>query len=153
MVSLPSGTAGLLVGVGIVVGIGIAAYETRGSGPFNLDPPGRPGGFEPFLAKYLRLAEFVIGLATGSIVLLVGSSALRGQGGRLPSIYASPLLLLALCVVYAIGFMVWLTYHYEEYQHGNPHTRFAYSLCLTLGFAGLACFCLGYIWLILQVTK
>jgi len=104
----------------------------------------RAGAFEPFLAKYIRVAEYVIGLATGSIILLVGSSALHGQGGHLPWFYASPLLLLAFCVIYGVGFMVWLIYNYEEHQHGNPHTRFAYSLSLSLGFSSLACFCVGF---------
>jgi hypothetical protein len=64
-------------------------------GPFYLDSKGKPGGFEPFLTKYLRLGELIVGLATGSIVLLIGSSALHGQSGILPWYYTSPLLLLA----------------------------------------------------------
>jgi hypothetical protein len=140
------------VGLAIFFVIGACAYFTRELGPFNLDPKAKPGAFEPFLVKYMRVSEFIIGLATGSIVLLIGSSALHGQGGRLPWFYASPLLLLAICVVYGIIFMVWLIYHYEEHQHGVPHTRFAYSLSLTLGFSALACFSVGYIWLILRVA-
>lgn len=66
--NLPPGLAGLGVGLGIFFGLGTAIYKTRRPGPFNLDPDNRPGAFEPFLLKYLRLAEFVIGLATGSIV-------------------------------------------------------------------------------------
>jgi len=66
--------------------------------------------------------------------------------------YASPLLLLAFCVIYGVGFMVWLIYNYEEHQHGNPHTRFAYALSLSLGFSSLACFCVGYLWLIIRVA-
>jgi hypothetical protein len=72
---------------------GPRAYVTREEGPFYLDPASKPGAFESFLAKYIRATEFVIGLATGSIVLLVGSSALHGQSGRLPWFYAPPLLL------------------------------------------------------------
>jgi hypothetical protein len=109
--------------------------------------------FEPFLAKYIRVAEFLIGLATGSIVLLVGSSALHGQGGHLPWFYASPLLLLAWCVVWGIGFMVWLIFNYEHHQHGNPHTRPRYALSETLGFSSLICFVVGYVWLIFRVTS
>jgi len=152
MYHLVPGFSGLFVGLGILLSIGTAAYFTRGPGPFNLDPQGRPGAFEPFLVKYVRAAEYIIGLATGSIVLLIGSSALHGQGGRLPWFYASPLLLLALCVVYGIAFMVWLIYNYEEHQHGNPHTRIAYTISLTLGFSALACFCVGYVWLIFRVA-
>jgi hypothetical protein len=152
MFHLFPGLSGLLVGFAIFFAIMSCAYFTRKTGPFDLDPRGVPGAFEPFLAKYIRATEYVIGLATGSIVLLVGSSALHGQSGRLPPFYASPLLLLACCVVYGIGFMVWLIFHYEDHQHGTPHTRFAYSFSLTLGFSSLACFCVGYIWLILRVT-
>ena len=153
MRQIPPGSSGLITGVGIFLAIGALAYVTRGPGPFNLDPQNRLGAFEPFLAKYVRASEYIIGLATGSIVLLVGSSALHGQGGRLPWFYASPLLLLAFCVIYGVAFMVWLIYNYEEHQHGNAHTRFAYSLSLSLGFSALACFCVGYVWLIFQVTR
>jgi hypothetical protein len=127
-------------------------YYTREHEAYNLDPKGKWNAFEPFLTKYLRISEFIIGLATGSIVLLVGSSALHGQIGRVPPEYASPLFLLAACVCYGILFMVWLTYHYEEYQHDARHTKIAYTLSLTLGFSSLACFCVGYIWLIIRVT-
>ncbi len=137
------GIGGLIVGFAIFLATGAYSYFSLGPGPFNLDPLGKPGAFEPFLAKYIRLGEFVIGLATGSIVLLVGSSAFHGQGGRLPWFYASPLLLLALCVVYGIAFIAWLIYDYEEYQHGNPHTRLHYAISLTLGFSSLLCFLFG----------
>jgi hypothetical protein len=146
------GTSGLLVGLAIPLIMLPCLYSTKKFKAYNLDPQGIPGAFEPFLAKYIRATEFIIGLATGSIVLLVGSSALHGQGGRLPWFYASPLLLLAWCVVYGIAFMVWLIFHYEDHNHGNPHTPFAYSLSETLGFSSLLCFCIGYIWLIFRVT-
>jgi|SRR5580704_97169 hypothetical protein len=149
----PFGTSGLLVGIALFLVIGAYNYFSLGPGPFNLDPMAKAGAFEPFLAKYIRLSEFVIGLATGSIVLLVGSSALHGQSGHLPWFYASPLLLLALCVVYGIAFISWLIYDYEEYQHGNPHTRPRYALSLTLGFSSLACFLVGYVWLVFSVTS
>ena len=143
----------MILGIVILLGIGAASYFTKEFESYNLDPRARPGAFEPFLLKYIRVSEFIIGLATGSIVLLVGSSALHGQGGRLPWFYRSPLLLLAWSVVYGVGFMVWLIFHYEEYQHDNPHTRLAYTISENLGFSSLVCFGLGYIWLIFQVTS
>ena len=147
------GTYGVVTGIGVFLAISSIAYATRGPGPFNLDPLNVRGAFEPFLAKYLRLAEYVVGLATGSIVLLVGSSAFHNQsGGRLPWFYASPLIVLAFCVIYGVGFMTWLIFNYEEHHHGNPHSRIAYSLSLALGFSALACFCIGYVWLIFRVT-
>jgi hypothetical protein len=147
------GFTGVVLGPLILAGIWAASYFTKEFKSYNLDPQGLPNAFEPFLAKYIRAAEFIIGLATGSIVLLVGSSALHAQGGRLPWFYASPLLLLGWCVIYGVAFIVWLINNYEEYQHGNPHTRWGYSVSETLGFSSLACFCLGYILLIFLVTR
>src|SRR3984957_13622542 len=146
------GASGLIVGAAIFVLIGTCAYFSKAPALYEMDSQGKPGSFEPFLAKYIRVSEFIIGLATGPIVFLLGSSALQGQGGRLPWFFASPLLLLTICVVYGICFMVWLTYRYEEYLRGVPHTRFAYSLSLALGFSSLTCFGVGYIWLILKVA-
>lgn len=119
---------------------------------YNHDPQGRPGAFEPFLQKYLRLAEFMIGLATGGIILIVGSFALKGSGGHLPWFYASPLLMLAASVLFGLGFMVWLILSYEETQHGNAHTARSYSLSETLGFSAVLFFVIGYAWLIIAVT-
>jgi hypothetical protein len=147
------GFSGIMLGAVVFVVIGALSYLTKKDVPYNLDPQGKAGAFEPFLVKYLRLAEFMIGLATGSIVLLVGSSAFHGQAGHLPWFYASPLLLLGGYVIFGIGFMVWLIFNYEEHQHGNPHTRIAYSLSETLGFSSVACFCVGYVWLIIAVTR
>ena len=120
---------------------------------YNIDPQGKPGAFEPLLQKYLRLGEFMIGLATGSIVLLVGSSVLHGKDGHLPWFYASPLLILAGSVVAGLSFMAWLILSYEEAQHGNPHTPKGYTLSETLAFSSLAFFCIGYVWLIVVVTR
>jgi len=147
------GFSGAALGLLILGGIFAASYFTKEFESYNLDPRAKPGAFEPLLAKYIRAAEFIIGLATGSIVLLVGSSALHAQGGRLPWFYASPLLLLGWCVIYGVTFIVWVIHSYEEYQHDNPHTKWTYSVSETLGFRSLACFCLGYIVLIFLVTR
>lgn len=129
------------------------SYKTKRFSAYNLDPKGKPGAFEPLLQKYLHLAEFMIGLATGSIVLLVGSSFFRGQNGHLPWFYASPLLMLGASVVAGLSFMAWQILSYEESQHGNPHTAKAYSLSETLGFSSIAYFFIGYLWLIIAVTR
>jgi hypothetical protein len=147
------GFGGVLLGVLSFVLIFPLSYRAHKPGPFNLDPQEKSGSFEPFLAKYLRVSEFVIGLATGSIVLLVGSSALHGQNGHLPWVYATPLLLLSACVFYGVCFMVWLIYDYEMYQHGTPHTRTGYALSEALGCSSLLCFASGYVWLIITVTR
>jgi hypothetical protein len=147
------GFSGLVLGPLVVAGVGTASYLTKEFESYNLDPAGKPGTFEPFLVKYIRTAEFIIGLATGSIVLLVGSSALHAQGGRLPWFYASPLFLLGWSVIWGVAFMVWLIRSYEEYQHGNQHTKWIYTISETLGFGSLLCFGLGYFMLIFSVTR
>lgn len=147
------GIAGLIVGVMLFAGIGMVSYFAKAHSAYNLDPQNIPNAFEPFLIKYLRAGEFIVGLATGSIVLLVGSSALHGQSGHLPWFYASPLILLAESVLFGVIFMVWLIFNYEDHKHGNPHTKMKYAVSETLGFSSLACFCLGYFWLILAVTR
>jgi hypothetical protein len=146
------GTGGLVIGPSLFIVLGIGLRCTKKFDAYHLDPKGEPKTFEPFLAKYIRAAEFIIGLATGSIVLLVGSSALHSQG-RLPWFYASPLILLAWSVIFGITFMVWLIFEYEDYQHGGTHTAWKYTLSETLGFSSLLCFCFGYVWLILEVTR
>jgi hypothetical protein len=149
-----AGFWGIVTAVGVPVVIGAICYATRRKTPaYNLDPLGKPGAFEPLLQKYLRLGEFTIGLATGSVVLLVGSSVLHGKDGHLPSFYASPLLILAASVLLALAFMAYLILSYENVQHGNPHTAKAYSLSETLGFSSLLLFCVGYVWLIIEVTR
>jgi hypothetical protein len=123
-----AGFEGLIIPSIIVLAVWLNRYRTRKKAPvYNLDPQGKSGAFEPLLQKYLHLAEFTIGLATGSIVLLIGSSVLHEKDGRLPPFYASPLLVLAASVLTGILFMVSLILNYEDVQHGNPHTAGAYA--------------------------
>lgn len=148
-----TGFTGLLT-LGIVpLSVWGLAYSQRKFPSYNLDPKGKEGAFEPLLQKYLHLAEFTITLATGSIVLLVGSSVLHGADGHLPWFYASPLLILAGSVLFGVAFMAFLTLEYENVQHGNPHTAKGYALVETLGFTSLLLFVIGYFWLIVVVTR
>jgi hypothetical protein len=147
------GFSGAVIGPAMFCSLWTACYLNKQFESYNLDPQGTPGAFDPLLSKYIRASEFIIGLATGSIVLLVGSSALHAQGGRLPWFYASPLLLLGWSVILGVAFIVWLIFSYEEYQHGNKHTKLVYSISEALGFSSLGCFCLGYILLIFLVTR
>ncbi len=140
MFHLHPGMNGLITGIAVFLVLWLLVFYTRGAGPFNLDPNGVQNAFEPFLAKYLRIGEFVVGLASGSIVLLLRPALRVGANNAAHKrFYASPLFLLGWCVLYGILFMVWLTYHYEDYQHGTQHTRPAYTLSLTLGFSSLVC--------------
>jgi hypothetical protein len=149
-----AGFWGLLTAVIVPIVLGTISFLTRKkNATYKLEPQGKPGAFEPLLQKYLRLAEFTIGLATGSIVLLVGSSVLHGKDGRLPSFYASPLFVLAASVLGGLVFMTYLIVHYEEWQHGYPHTSRAYAFTETCGYSALLLFVIGYGWLIFAVTR
>jgi hypothetical protein len=119
---------------------------------FDFEPPGEKGAFEKLLANYLDIAKVVIGLSSGSIVLLVGSASFRSTG-RLPASFASPLSLLALSILYAVFFMVFEILNYEGFRHRTRlYSRFKYSRNIGLGFGSLLCFCVGYMWLIFIVT-
>jgi hypothetical protein len=87
----PSGLGGITTSLAVPAVLWCLLYSRRKKvSSYNLDPQGKAGAFEPLLQKYLRLAEFTIGLATGSIVLIVGASFLHGKEGHLPSFYANP---------------------------------------------------------------
>ena len=129
----------------------IADKRTPQDGPFTFEPNSVPGSFEPRLAYYVRAVEYLLGLATGSIVLLVGSSAIH-PNGTLPWVFASPLIVLGFCVVYGVLFMVLLIFNYEEFLHHRNYSRARYVRSQGLGFSALTCFCLGYLWLVCSVS-
>jgi hypothetical protein len=141
----------LVVALPLAIWVGLYSLRKKIQS-YNLDPMGMEGTFEPLLQKYLHLTEFMIGLATGSIVLLVGSSVLHGKDGHLPKFYRPPLLLLAASVLFGLVFMATLILSYEEWQHNNRHTALAYASIETFGYSCLILFVIGYIWLIWAVT-
>jgi hypothetical protein len=113
------GSTGLVTAVLILLIAWVVSYSGKKYASYDLDPKGVVGTFEPILARYLRIAEFIIGIDTGSIVLIVGSSALHGQAGHLPWVYASPLLLLGCSVIYGVIFMACLIMNDENVRHGK----------------------------------
>jgi heme/copper-type cytochrome/quinol oxidase subunit 3 len=121
---------------------------------YDMDAKGKGGAFDPRLANYLDIAKFVLGLASGSVVLLVGSTTFHEGGPRLlPASYASPLYLLTLSVIWGIFFMVLETLDYEAYQHTpNSYTGFKYSRNTAFGIGCLLCFLFGYAWLTVIAT-
>src|SRR5713226_8421048 len=140
------GVRGCLTGVGIFLVLYVIAWRnTKPSNTYTFEPRG-PGSFEPILARYSRLTELIVGLATSSIVLLAGSSVFR-SAGKLPKGYGSPLVLLAESVICAALFVALLNYNYEEWQHHQNYTRHQYRLSIALGFAALLNFAVGYLWL------
>ena len=62
------------------------------------------GSFEKLLTIYLDITKFILGLAAGAIVLVVGSSSL-GKCQRFDRAYAAPLFLLAMSIFYGLVFM------------------------------------------------
>jgi hypothetical protein len=121
-------------------------------GPYNFDALNATGAFEKFLQVYIDIFKFVLGLASGSIVLLIGSSSFR-QSGNLPSSFTSPLFLLTASILYGILLMLFLSINYESYRHNEaPYTKFRYTRNVALGYSSLLSFIFGYIWLIYIAT-
>jgi hypothetical protein len=128
-------------------------YKRNEQGSYDFDAQGETGAFEKFLQTYIDIMKFILGLATGSIVLLIGSSSFR-ESGLLPSSFASPLFLLTASILYGILLIVLLPLNYESYRHKTlPYTKFRYTRNLALGYSSLMCFLLGYGWLIFIVTS
>jgi hypothetical protein len=149
------GFYGLVVGVLVFPALWWVIWAVLPPGPFNMDIRGEKGSFVPLLTMYVDIAKFVIGLASGSIALLVGSVTFRATGTPGPrlSSFASPLFLLALSIVWGVCFMPFLALDYEAYRHEEkPYTRIKYARNQAFGFGCLICFALGYLWLIFTVA-
>ena len=144
--------------LGIAVGAGVFALTwvileilTPKIAGFTFEP--FEGFFDKILPIYLDIAKFIIGLGGGGIVLIIGSSALGSSNG-LPQGYASPLFLLAISVLFGIVFMPLLVLNYEAFKHQtSTYNRWRYIRNRALGFSSLACFCIGYGWLIWAATR
>jgi hypothetical protein len=148
---IPPGTGGFCVGSGVFFIIRYLVHRRTPAGRFTFEPRGVAGSFEPRLANYVRAVEYLLGVATGSIVLLVGSSAIHASG-RLPWAFASPLIIIGFCVVYGVIFMALLNFYYEEFLQQDNYSRTRYVSIVALGFSTLGCFCLGYLWLVCAVS-
>jgi zinc transporter ZupT len=100
------------------------------------------------------ITKFVLGLAAGSIVLLVGSLNFNQANGRSLKPFASPLFLVAMSIIYGVLFMILIALNYEYHlHHPNSYTRFQYTRNQSLGFGALVCFCISYMWLIATATR
>jgi hypothetical protein len=149
------GFGGIAASAGLFFVLWLIARLSLPKGPFLMDPLGKEGAFLPLFSIYLDLAKFVIGLASGSVAVLVGAATYRSTGptGHLLESFASPLYLLAASIVCGVLFMAYEATDYEEYRHKQGfYTRFKYSRNLALGYSTLICFALGYAWLIVIVT-
>jgi hypothetical protein len=151
------GFPGVVTALILFAAIWLAVYLATRNRPVVFDPGGRHGEFgKRLLPMYLDIAKFVLGLAAGSIVLLVGSLNLNGGHARPLAPFASPLLLVAMSIIYGVLFMILLVLSYESHLHHpngpRAYSRFAYTRNQSLGFAALSCFCISYIWLIVAAT-
>ena len=146
------GLPGLIVGLLFFLGVWLYAYlqlRKENAESFNFTPAG--GSFLPILEKYLWLSQFIIGLASGSVLLLAGTAIFKSSA-KLPWEYASPLVLLALSVVYGVCFLAFLFRDYESFLHGFEYTRVAYTRNIALGFSSLFSFGAGYLWMAFRLT-
>jgi hypothetical protein len=144
--------------VGLFALIWLMVYMRTKGKPVVFDPGSKHGEFgKRLLPMYLDITKFVLGLAAGSIVLLVGSLNFNQSNGRSLKPFASPLFLVAMSIIYGVLFMIFLALNYEHHLHhpNDPHsyTLFKYTRNQSLGFGSLVCFCISYIWLIAAATK
>jgi hypothetical protein len=152
------GFPGVATAAGLFALVWIIVSLRTKKGPVVFDPEGKHGEFgKALLPMYLDIAKFVMGLAAGSIVLLVGSLNLTQSNARPLRSFASPLFMVAMSIIYGVLFMIMLVLNYEHHLH-HPHdsrsyTRFKYTRNQSLGFSALACFCISYIWLIAAATR
>ena len=148
---MPPGTGGLCTSLGVpLLTWYLVNRRTIQVGKFAFVSL-NDSGFEKRLESYVRAVEYFLGIATGSIVLLVGSASLHANG-KLPWVFGSPLIIIGFCVVYGVMFISLLIYDYEMFLHHQNYTRSRYIRNQTLGFSTLMCFCLGYLWLVCSVT-
>ena len=150
------GFGGIAVGVLIGPALWLIIWLMLPPGPFDMDFHGEKGTFIPLLSMYVDIAKFIMGLASGTIALLVGSAIVHSNGGIGPLLvtFVSPLYLLALSLIWGVLFMPFLALDYEGYRDNEkPYTRFKYARNQAFGFSSLACFALGYCWLILIVAR
>jgi len=148
-----AGFSGIVVAVAIPIVVMAVSYRlTDKSTHYTFEPRGQ-GSFEPRLANYVGFAQYIIGLATGSLALAAGSSILKSSG-VLHWRFASPLTLLGASVIYGVCFIALINYFYEGFLHdAHSYKQFRYNLNNTFGFSCLLSFAIGYMWLAVIITK
>jgi hypothetical protein len=153
-----AGFAGIVTAVSLFAAIWLTVFLRTEDKSFTFDPGGNEGEFAATLLPiYLDITKFVLGLAAASIVFcLFGSSGVNQAGARPLKYFASPLFLVAMSIVYGVLFMIFLVLNYEGHRNrpdANSYTRFKYTRNQSFGFSALACFCVGYTWLVVAATR
>jgi hypothetical protein len=153
-----AGFGGIATALGLFAILWLIVFLRTKGKFFTFDPGGRDGEFgRSLLPMYLDITKFVLGLAAASIVFsLFGSSNFGQSNSRSLRSFASPLFLVAMSIIYGVLFMIFLVLNYENHRN-NPgsqsYTRFKYTRNQAFGFSSLACFCVGYTWLVVAATR
>ena len=153
------GFAGIATAIGLFAIVWLTVWLRTKPPSFNyFEPEGAEGEFgQRLLPIYLDITKLILGIAAGSIVLLVGSSNLVQQSsGRSLKSFASPMFMVAMSIIYGVLFMTLLVLNYEHHRHNpasNSYTRLKYARNQALGFSALSCFCIGYAWLVVSATR
>jgi hypothetical protein len=153
-----AGFAGLATALGLFAVLWFVVFLRTKGESFTFDPGGNDGEFgKSLLPMYLDIAKFVLGLAAASIVFCLFGSSNFGQSNAHPlRSFASPLLVVAMSIIYGVLFMIFLVLSYEDHRNrpnSNSYTRFKYTRNQAFGFSALACFCVGYTWLVVAATR
>jgi hypothetical protein len=151
----------LTIALAIIVGVGVfgavwfnVTKNTNnifGKGTaMTFTPDDGKGGTVPFdlrHERYMKIAEVVTTLASASVIF-VPSSRLSAY----PHSCAFTIILLGFSVFYCIGFMVALTYFYEEFLYfKSSYSALKYGVVHAPGLGGLFCFAFAYIALAMRV--
>jgi hypothetical protein len=153
-----AGFAGIVTALSLFAVLWLVVFLRTKGESFTFDPGGNEGEFgKSLLPMYLDITKFVLGLAAASIVFcLFGSSNFGSSSTRSLKSFASPLFLVAMSIIYGVLFMIFLVLNYENHRN-NPdshsYTRFKYTRNQAFGFSSLACFCVGYTWLVVAATR
>jgi hypothetical protein len=152
-----AGLAGIVTALGLFAVLWFIVFLRSKAGTFTFDPGGNDGEFgRSLLPMYLDIAKFVLGLAAASIVFCLFGSSNFGPANHSLRSFASPLFLVAMSIIYGVLFMIFLVLNYENHRNhpdANSYTRFKYTRNQAFGFSALACFCVGYTWLVVAATR
>jgi hypothetical protein len=153
-----AGLPGIVTALSLFVVIWLTVFLRTKGESFTFDSGDNDGEFgKRLLPIYLDIAKFIMGLAAASIVFCLFGSSSAGQPNARPlKFFASPLFVVAMSIIYGVLFMSFLVLNYEQHRSrpgSNSYTRFRYTRNQSFGFSALACFCVGYTWLVAVATR
>jgi hypothetical protein len=104
--------------------------------------------FDPRHGHYLKVAEVIVTLSSASLVLI---PTLHFRRTSWLLVFA--MVLLGMTVVFAVFFMAFLTYFYENFLYDpRSFTSWKSGLNSALGFSALVCFGLAYLMLAIEIA-